>query len=195
MSCSPFDLRDYFLKELPEVQGRQVESHVRGCQGCREELERLRLTEAALASLGEEEIPQRIAFVSDQVFEPAWWRRWWTAFWGSGARLGFASASVLAGAIVFHGLNPPRQVAMVPRPSPAVVERISDADMQVRIDRAVAKAVARQTEETRQLIADLESTRRRLLIAASENTMVLKRADTLRVAAYSMPPEPGGELK
>ena len=28
MSCSPFDLRDYFLKELPDSEQRQVESHV-----------------------------------------------------------------------------------------------------------------------------------------------------------------------
>ena len=51
MSCSPFDLRDYFLKELPDPQQRQVEAHVKTCQPCREELERLRLTEAALFSL------------------------------------------------------------------------------------------------------------------------------------------------
>ena len=29
MSCSPFDLKDYFLKELPPPQRVQVEAHVR----------------------------------------------------------------------------------------------------------------------------------------------------------------------
>ena len=40
MNCSPFDLRDYFLKELPDSERQQVETHVRGCAACREELER-----------------------------------------------------------------------------------------------------------------------------------------------------------
>ena len=104
MSCSPFDLKDYFLKEMPEPQRRRTEEHIRQCQACREELDRLRLTEAALFALREEEIPQRIAFVSDKVFEPAAWRRWWAAFWGSAARLGFASAAMLSIAILVFAL-------------------------------------------------------------------------------------------
>ena len=92
MSCSPFDLKDYFLRELPSPQRVQVEAHVNNCSTCREELERLQLTEAALFSLRDEEIPQRIAFVSDQIFEPSPVRRWFSGFWGSTARLGFASA-------------------------------------------------------------------------------------------------------
>ena len=82
MSCSPFDLRDYFLKELADPQRRQVEAHVKTCPPCREELERLQLTEAALFSLRDEEIPQRIAFVSDKIFEPSPWRRWLGRFLG-----------------------------------------------------------------------------------------------------------------
>ena len=35
MSCSPFDLKDYFLKELPDPERRQVEGHVRECLRCR----------------------------------------------------------------------------------------------------------------------------------------------------------------
>src|ERR1039458_8821440 len=101
MSCSPFDLQDYFLKELTDPQRRQVETHVQSCSGCREELDRLRLTEAALCSLRGEEIPQRIGFVSDPVFE----RSWWAAFWGSPARLGFAGAAMLSVAILAMGLT------------------------------------------------------------------------------------------
>jgi len=87
MSCSPFDLKDYFLQELPSPQRLQVEAHVKDCVPCREELDRLQLTEAALFTLRDEEIPQRIAFVSDQIFEPSPVRRWFGAFWGSAARL------------------------------------------------------------------------------------------------------------
>ena len=101
MSCSPFDLRDYFLHELTNPQQLQVETHVKTCDACREEVERLRNTEAALFSLRDEEIPQRIGFVSDKIFEPSPARRWFAAFWGSTARLGFASAAMLSVAMTF----------------------------------------------------------------------------------------------
>jgi anti-sigma factor RsiW len=90
-------LRDYHLEELNAGQRRQVESHVAVCGACREELDRLRLTRQALLRLPEEEMPRRIAFVSDKVFEPAWYARWWAAL----PRLGFALA-VLA-AVFFAG--------------------------------------------------------------------------------------------
>ena len=90
MSCSPFDLRDFYLKELTDPQQRQVEAHAKDCPACRQELEQLRLTQAALFSLRDEEIPQRIAFVSDPVFEPSRAQRWWVAFWGSSDQIGRA---------------------------------------------------------------------------------------------------------
>ena len=31
MSCPPFDLRDYFLHELPEEGRREVEQHLKAC--------------------------------------------------------------------------------------------------------------------------------------------------------------------
>jgi anti-sigma factor RsiW len=200
MSCSPFDLRDYFLKELPESEQRQVEAHVRNCQPCLEEMDRLRLTEAALFALREEEIPQRIGFVSDQVFEPSPWRRWWAALWGSTARLAFASAAMLSIAILVAALHPVgQQIAVRPGP-PQIVKAISDTEIQSRIDIAVAKAVAqvdaRQTEKTKQLVAQLEGTRQRLLWAASELDLSQKRANTVRVLAYYGPPRAdNGELK
>jgi anti-sigma factor RsiW len=96
MSCSPFDLRDYFLKELSDAETKQVENHTKTCSACREELERLRVTQQALLSLGDEEIPQRLAFVSDRVFDPSPWQRVWSAIAGSRARLGYASAMALS---------------------------------------------------------------------------------------------------
>jgi anti-sigma factor RsiW len=200
MSCSPFDLRDYFLKELPESEQRQVEAHIRNCQPCLEELDRLRLTEAALFALREEEIPQRIGFVSDPVFEPSPWRRWWAGLWGSTARLAFASAAMLSIAIVVSALRPVGQIAVLRPGAPQVVKAISDTEIQSRIDIAVAKAVAqvdaRQTEKTKQLVAELEGTRQRLLWAASELDLSQKRANTVRVLAYYGPPRAdNGELK
>lgn len=148
MSCSPLDLKDYLFGVLTEAERRQVEEHARGCQACGEELDRLRLTEAALRSLPDEEPPRRIAFVSDKVFEPGWWQR----FWQSGPRLGFASAALLAMAILVHGFLRP-----VPAAAPMVT---GTAAIEARIGAAVAKAVAeseaRQAQKTVQLVADTE---------------------------------------
>ena len=112
MSCSPFDLKDYFLQEMPSPQRVQVEAHVKTCLPCREELERLQLTASALFALRDEEIPQRIAFVSDQIFEPSPVRRWLSGFWASTARLGFASALMLSASIFYFAAT---------RPAPAPV--------------------------------------------------------------------------
>ena len=147
MSCSPFDLRDYFLKELTDPQQRQVEAHVQDCSGCREELDRLRPTQAALCSLRDEEIPQRIGFVSDPVFE----RSWWAAFWRSPARLGFASAAMLSVAILVLGLG-------LTHRAPAVFSSqtvYSRAEVDRRIQAAVAAAESRQERKTTQLVHDL----------------------------------------
>ena len=206
MTCSPFDLRDYFLLELPDPQQRQVEAHVKLCQPCREELDRLRVTEAALLRLREEEIPQRIAFVSDKIFEPSAWRRWWAAFWGSAARLGFASAAMLSTAIVIYALHPAAQPAVpvaavthLPSPATQVVQTVSVAEIQSRIDAAVSKAVAeveiRQTEKTKDLMADLESMRQRLVVAASVWEMDEKRYRARLVQSASWGPPGDSEAK
>src|SRR5258708_30383205 len=115
MSCSPFDLRDYFFGELPEEDRRQVDLHTRSCAACRDELNQLRSTQAVLLSVPDEEIPQRIGFVSDRVYEPSAGRRWWRVFWGSGPRLVFASAAMLSLAI----LATPTQRAPPPPPPAA----------------------------------------------------------------------------
>jgi anti-sigma factor RsiW len=92
VKCAPFDLRDYALDELNPEGRRQVESHLAGCGACRSEVERLCLTRQALLRVPDEEIPRRIAFVSDKVFEPAWYERGWAAL----PRLAFALAVLLA---------------------------------------------------------------------------------------------------
>ena len=77
MNCALVDLKAYFLGELDSHERTLVESHASACQNCHEELERLRITQTALAALPQEEVPQRIAFVSDKVFEPRWWQSIW----------------------------------------------------------------------------------------------------------------------
>ena len=193
MSCSPFELKDYFLQELSAPQQREVEAHVKACRSCREELDRLQLTGAALFSLRDEEIPQRIAFVSDKVFEPSPWRRWWGTFWGSSARVGFAAAAMLSVALVVSAVmrTAPAGPVVIDRPT-APVTTVSDTEIQARIDVAVAKAVG---EKTAQMVADLEDARRRLQVAAAEYDISQKRSTTYRAANYEMPPLRMGEMK
>jgi anti-sigma factor RsiW len=208
MSCSPFDLKDYFLQELPSPERVQVEAHVNHCLACREELERLQLTGAALFSLRDEEIPQRIAFVSDQVFEPSPLRRWFTAFWGSTARLGFASALMLSASIFYFAATRPAPApGAVATRSPAVTPSMAAVtptppDVQQQIQQAVSKAVAeveaRQAERTKQLVADFEQrnddTLRSVRWMAGEIDANRKRAQVSRVMALAQPAD-SGEIK
>jgi anti-sigma factor RsiW len=131
------DLKAYVLGELTQRERGIVEGHVHVCQSCREELDRLNLTCSALASLEEEEIPRRIAFVSDRVFEP----RWWQTMWHSGPVMGFASAALLAGAILVVGFERPLSVSSGASVDAAQIERRVEAQVTARVDAAVAKAV------------------------------------------------------
>lgn len=207
MSCSPIDLKDYLLNELADPDRRKLEVHIRTCPACREELDRLRLTEAALFSLREEEIPQRIAFVSDPVFEPSWWRRWWAVFWGSPARLGFVSAAMLSAAILISALTRPGASPGPAsfRPAPVSLQAtavIPDAEIERRIQAAVARAVdasqKREMANVRELVSELERTRQQLKLAAAELDMSQRRADNVRYISsnYGPPPRPAvGEQK
>jgi len=141
MDCSSVDVKAY---ALGEPASRADAAHVESCELCREELERLRLTQSALLSLREEDVPQRIAFVSDKIFEPRWWQR----IWHSAPVMGFASAAVLAAAIVAHGVvaqtTPPARVdtAQIENRIQNEVSRRVDAEVAKRVDAQVAKAVA-----------------------------------------------------
>jgi hypothetical protein len=167
MSCSPFDLRDYHFQELTNPQRLQVESHVKTCRPCRDELAQLQLTESALFTLREEEIPQRIAFVSDPVFEPSPLRRFFSDLWGSAARLGFASAAMLSIALMVFSLT---------RPAPAPVQLANGVDVQAIVDAAVAK-------KTAEITADLGKAHQQLLYASEELDKAQKRAATQKLFA------------
>jgi len=120
------DWKAYALGELNPETRVQAEAHAATCTACSEELATLRLTLDMMSTLREEEIPRRIAFVSDKVFEPRWWQRIFSPT--------FASACVIAVAILAHGLMRPAN---------------TDAD----VDAAVAKAIARF--EVKQVDADV----------------------------------------
>jgi anti-sigma factor RsiW len=136
MSCL-VDLKAYVVGEATRQERGVVEDHVRGCQSCREELDRLNLTRSALATLEDEEIPRRIAFVSDRVFEP----RWWQTIWRSGPVMGFASAALLAAAILAHGFARPPVV------DAAQIEKRIESQVDARVQAAVNEAQAKQSAD------------------------------------------------
>ncbi len=108
------------------------------------------MTLDALSTLREEEVPRRIAFVSDKVFEPRWWQTIWNPT--------FAAACVVAAAILIHGF-----VGFArPAADPAAV--------QAQVDRAVTKAVAETEDRQAQRFEEV------LTILQKQNSLNYKMA-------------------
>jgi anti-sigma factor RsiW len=166
MSCPSIDLKAYSLAEMDRREMSSVEEHIRACESCREELARLDLTKAALFSLRDEEPPRRIAFVSDAVFEPRWWQR----IWHSGPVMGFASALVLAAAILVHAATRP---APVLAPAPVNIASI-DRQVQKQVDERVHIAVVKAVADFEQRQSKLNA---KLLEAAEKHLEFQHRAD------------------
>jgi anti-sigma factor RsiW len=181
MNCSPNDLKDFVFGELGEAEREAMRSHLGQCRECREELERLQLTEAAMHALAQEEIPRRIAFVSDAVMEPRWWRR----LWQSGPRLGFASAAMLALALLFHAVWRPAA------PAPVAARTASEAAVTARLDQeagsrvealvrsAMTEMEARQEQKTQAAVAavrrEVEFQRQADRVAFQETLGILQK--------------------
>jgi hypothetical protein len=154
--CKP-DWKAYLLGELGPEDRRQHEECASACPACREELATLRVTLDALSTLREEEVPRRIAFVSDKVFEPRWPQRMWQSF----LRPSFAAGAVIAAAILVHAFVRPPVAPLPPQADPAAVEarieaRITaevsqrmEAQMAAAVNSAVATAVTQAVAETR----------------------------------------------
>jgi len=178
MSCSPFDLRDYVFGELDSAQARSVEMHGRQCAACADELARLRFTETALFSLRDEEMPRRIAFVSDQVIAPHIWEaRWWHAWWNYAPRLGFASAAMLSMAILAHGLI---QRPVSPAAPTVVAAQVDQTLIDQRVAVAVAKVVAKlEAQQQTQLASTVRQVEQRYSALRQEDLMTLEASFNL----------------
>jgi hypothetical protein len=162
-----------------------MEQHLAGCAECALALDQLRLTTAALRTLPEREIPQRIAFVSDRVFEPSLFRRFWNA--------GFASACVLAVALVVSAWH----VAAVYRPGetrPAVqTASVSQEQINTAVASAVAQVRTQIAEKDAQMIQTAvqnserkhDAEYRNQMAAIGENFMVLQKRLSLSYAGLA----------
>jgi anti-sigma factor RsiW len=180
MSCklqdSKPDWKAYALGELDTDARREAELHAAACSDCQEELAGLRITMDALATLREEEIPRRIAFVSDKVFEPSWSQRMWQSF----LRPSFAAGAVIAAAILIHAFVRPPAAPLPPGVDTAAVEariaaRITaevsqrmEAQMTAAVNTAVTSAVAETRKQDDQRTAALLSATERRYADAAE---------------------------
>ncbi len=167
MNCSSVDVKAYALGEPSGGPGEAA--HIESCENCREELERLRLMQSALLTLKEEEVPQRISFVSDKVFEPRWWQR----IWHSGPAMGFASAALLAAAIFVHAAVRPVPAVQPVAVNTAQIEQKIQAEVNKRVDAQVNAAVAK-------VVADSQAREAKsvqLLDAASKRFEMQRRSD------------------
>jgi anti-sigma factor RsiW len=123
------DWKAYLLGELNPEVSRQAETHLAACSICHEEVATLRVTLDTLSTLREEEVPRRIAFVSDKVFEPRWWQRVFSPT--------FAAGALVAAAILIHGSMRPGQ-----------------AQVDAAVIKAISQVEARHTQEM-EVLSDL----------------------------------------
>lgn len=194
MNGAPHDLRDYLFDELTAAEKAEVEAWLATSIEGREELARLEATNMALLSVPEEEIPQRIAFVSDKVFEPSPWARFMSWLQIEGPRFALGSAAAMAVLFVGVWATDPSlryddagfelafgaKAPVVAAPAPAPVQTLTDEQV-----RAVALAVLAETSADReaQLVALIDQ-------RASQTEQRLSR----EVAAVSEDAEMGYRL-
>jgi anti-sigma factor RsiW len=152
MSCvspeSKPDWKAYVLRELGQDAQRQAEAHLAACSTCHEEVATLRLTLDTLSTLREEEIPRRIAFVSDKVFEPRWWQRALNQTLRSPT---FAGACVVAAAILIHGSLRPGQAQV----DAAVAKAMVQVEAQHAQDTQVIQALSDLIEHRDKQVANM----------------------------------------
>ncbi len=193
MSCESVDLKSYAFGEATREERGAVKAHVLGCGACREELSRLELTQAALMSLRDEEIPRRIGFVSDKDVAPAWWQFWHMLPHFAMPAL---SAVALAIALIVPWLSRQPMVVIQPSaPRAAAAAPAGEIEIDRRVQAAVSKAMAANEQRTVELLAAADKKHqfelRSMQVAFEEDwRMKMKQLGTLYVAAYKM--EPGG---
>ena len=150
------DWNAYVLGEMDRPARQQAEGHAAVCAECQQDVTALRMTLDSMAALRDEEIPRRIAFVSDKVFEPRWWRKMFL-------RPSFAGAALIAAAVLAHGVMRPPVSSAPPVDVAAMEARVSEklqAQMADSVQAAVAKAVAATREQ--------DDRRTALLLASAE---------------------------
>jgi len=187
---TPHNLHDYVLGELDAGQQAEVEAYLAESAEARDEVERLRLTVTALASLPAEEPPRRIAFVSDKIFEPTGWARLRSWLTGGAPGMAFGAAACLA--VLFGGiaLTEPRlasngegwELAFGAATIAAPAVETPAADQPSGVDEAtvaaiVAEAVSAERERNQKALASLVAAQSKETVAAFRRTLAEHESD------------------
>jgi len=159
----PYDLRDYLFDELTPGERAEMERFLETSAEARAELEQLELTQRALLSLPDEAPPQRIAFVSDKVFEPSLLARIGRWLWTDGPGLAFGTSLALAVLFAGIGLTEPRisstdagwELAFGAAPAEAAPVPMPVGLEQDEIRAIVVEALAQAAEEDREALVKL----------------------------------------
>ena len=151
------ELKDYLLGELRDEEKRRVEERLAADAEYRLEFERLQLTQTALLAAPEPEMPRRIAFVSDPVFEkPSLWQRLFAS-----PMAAYGCAAMLSCAILAHG--------WVGRSAAAGLDETA---VNARIEKAVAEVRVDTEKRHTQMMLAMEET----LTFMQKRTMRVERA-------------------
>jgi len=103
----------------------------------------------------DEEIPQRIGFVSDRVYEPSLMLRWWRAFWGSAPKAGVRfSGHALGSHSGFPRFTGPVRTTLITAPTVDVARLQADFSRQMNeaVEKAVAASDVRHEQRTSELL-------------------------------------------
>jgi hypothetical protein len=169
------DLKALVLGELGPAEAEAARAVVESRADLRAEYERLMAVRTAVEGLPVEDPPCRIAFVSDPVVEMPWWER----MVGSWPKAAFASACVLAVALVGYGwLTRPAAV-----PAAVDVAGLVEAELAKRPAMPAAEVVrVPDASAVKALEAKLAAMERRLLqrqeadmVAVGQQIQVLRR--------------------
>lgn len=172
-------LKDLLLGELPHREAEAFRTRIAADPALSDEWERLQTMRVALDALPQEELPRRIAFVSDKVFAPSLFER----LFGSWPQAAFASACMLAIAIVAHGaLTKPAPVA-APVASNVQQVEILNARIQSLESALAARPTTQQVSlDAKQLDAKLAQLEQRIrtqqdadMIAIGQQLQVFRR--------------------
>jgi anti-sigma factor RsiW len=181
-------LRDYAFDELPAIDRPEMERHIGACPDCAAELDQLRLTTAALRILPDREIPQRIAFVSDKVFQPSPVTRFLRSAWA-----GLASAGLMAAALIFTVVHQPapRVRTIIQSASGTDVTQQVAKQIDEAVSRAVQQAHTQDAELTKAALAEAETRHQRehrVLMVEMEQSLeyIQKRLGTMTSLTSSM---------
>jgi anti-sigma factor RsiW len=179
MERREFDWQAYVLGELTPAEREQAAAYLAAHPEARAEVEELEMTLHALQRLPQVEPVRRIAFVSDPVLEPSWWRQWWA----SGPRMAFAGAAMLSLAILVHAVvAPPR--------GGAPGDGMTAADVRAVVDQAVAQERARFDQVKAEILEQARAEREADLEMVRESFVIMEKR---LAAAQSLAVRYGGD--